>query len=79
MHDVPLVTATVTQHDLHRVRCHCGVPHLAPRPVGVAASATSYGPNVPALVVYLLTVQHRPVERAAQLVEDLTGARPSAG
>lgn len=79
VHDVPLITATVVQHDLHVVCCPCGVEHVAPRPAGVASSATSYGPNVAALVTYLLTFQHLPVERAAQLVEDLTGARPSTG
>jgi transposase len=79
VHDVPLITATVVQHDLHVVCCPCGVEHVAPRPAGVAGSATSYGLNVAALVTYLLTFQHLPVERAAQLVEDLTGARPSTG
>jgi transposase len=41
VHDVPLVTATVTQHDLHRVRCACGAEHVAVRPVGVLAASTS--------------------------------------
>jgi transposase len=79
VHDVPLACATVTQHDLHQVRCDCGVAQVAARPAGVAASPTSYGPNVAALVVYLLTFQHLPVERAALLIEDVTGARPSVG
>jgi len=79
VHDVPLLTATVTQHDLHRVRCVCGRTRVGSRPAGVAASAASYGPHLAALVAYLLSFQHLPVERAAQLVEDLTGARPSTG
>lgn len=41
-------------------------------------SATFYGPNVAALLAYVLTFGHLPVERAALLVKDLTGARPSA-
>jgi hypothetical protein len=34
---------------------------------------------VAALVVYLLTVPHLPVERAAQLIADMTGVKPSTG
>jgi transposase len=79
VHDVPLVTARVTQHDLHRVRCDCGRVHVAPRPGQVPAAATSYGANLRALVVYLLVFQHVPVERCARLVADLTGAAPSTG
>jgi hypothetical protein len=79
VHDVALVNATVTQHDLHRAQCDCGQIHQALRPEGMSASATSYGPNLQALVVYLLTFQHLPVERAALLIADLTGAQPSVG
>ena len=38
-----------------------------------------YGPNLRALAVYLLVFQHIPVARTAQLIADLTGARPSTG
>ena len=38
-----------------------------------------YGPNLRALAVYLLVFQHVPVARTAQLIADLTGARPSTG
>lgn len=86
VHDVPLATARITQHDRHRVRCVCGRGCVAPRPAQVAATAgaagdrsVSYGPNLRALVVYLVIVQHVPIERAAHLVADLTGARPSTG
>lgn len=79
VHDVPLVTATITQHDLHRVRCGCGRVHDAARPEDVQGSPASYGPNLRALVVYLMIFQHIPVHRCARLIADLTGARPSAG
>lgn len=86
VHDVPLTTRKVTQHDRHRVRCGCGRAHLAPRPADVAATAgaggdrsVSYGPDLRALVVYLVIMQHVPIERAAALVADLTGATPSTG
>lgn len=79
VHDVPLVTVNVTQHDLHRVRCGSGREHVAARPGDVPASPSSYGANLRALVVYLLLYQHVPVERCAWLVADLTGAKPSTG
>lgn len=79
VHDVPPVTVTVTQHDRHQVVCGCGRTHRASRPPLVLAAPASYGSHVQALVVYLLVFQHLPVERAAQLIEDLTGAAPSVG
>jgi hypothetical protein len=48
--------------------------------VGTVADApVSYGPNLQAFVAYLLVFQHVPVHRAAMLIADLTGARPSTG
>jgi hypothetical protein len=79
VHEVPLVTARVVQHDLHRVRCGCGREHVAGQPGGVVAAPVSYGPGLLALVVYLLVFQHVPVERAALLIRDVTGAAPSTG
>ncbi|WP_261563401.1 IS66 family transposase [Frankia tisae] len=79
VHDVPLVTARVVQHDLYRVRCGCGREHVAGQPDQVSAAPVSYGPNLLALVVYLLVFQHLPVERAAGLVRDATGAAVSTG
>lgn len=79
VHEVPLVTARVVQHDLYRVRCGCGREHVAGQPAGVATAPVSYGPALLALVVYLLTFQHVPVERAALLIRDVTGAAPSTG
>jgi transposase IS66 family protein len=72
-------TATITQHDLHQVRCGCGRRHVAARPENVQGSPAGYGPHLRALVVYLMIFQHIPVHRCARLVADLIGARPSAG
>ena len=79
VHDVPLTTATVVQHDLHAAVCGCGRRHVAARPDQVVDAPVSYGPSLRALVVYLLVFQHLPVERCAQLVADVTGAKPSTG
>jgi transposase len=78
VHDIPEVTATVTEHRLRRRRCGCGCVTTADAPAGVTAPA-SYGPNLRALATYLVVYQHVPVERAAQLIADVTGAGCSTG
>ncbi|WP_325051161.1 IS66 family transposase [Micromonospora craniellae] len=77
--DVPAMTATVTQHDRHAVRCGCGAMHVAARPEGVPDAGVSYGPNLQAWCVYLMVVHAIPVARCADLVAALTGSRPSDG
>lgn len=78
VHDIAQVSAAVTEHRLHRLRCACGTTSTAPAPDGVDAPAC-YGPNLRALAVYLLVYQHVPVARCAELIADLTGAAPSTG
>ncbi len=78
-HEVPAMSATCTQHDLHAVRCDCGQVHLAERPEDVADTSVSYGPNLQSWCVYLMVVHAIPVQRCAELVESLTGAAPSVG
>ena len=76
--DVPLVKITVTEHRLHKRACGCGQVTVAAAPAGVDGPAC-YGPNLRAVAVYLVVFQHVPVERAARLIADLTGATPSTG
>jgi Transposase IS66 family len=59
--------------------CACGEAHAAGRPEGVPDSAVSIGPNLRALVVYLVVFQRVPLARCAQLISDVTGAEVSAG
>jgi transposase len=77
--EIPDPAARRIQHDLHAARCRCGAGHVAARPPGVPDAAVSIGPNLRALVVYLLVFQHVPVQRCQQLIEDVAGARVSAG
>jgi hypothetical protein len=80
VHDLPEVRIRVWQHDLYRVRCACGAEHVGALPDQVSAAPSSYGPNLKALVVYLLVYQQVPVQRCVQLIADLTGgAGPSDG
>jgi transposase len=37
--EIPLASATVTQHDLHAVACGCGKVHQAARPEGMTGSS----------------------------------------
>lgn len=78
VHDIPTIRPVVVEHRLHRRRCGCGATTTAAAPAGVGAAAC-YGPNLRALAVYLLVFQHVPVARTAQLIADVTGARPSTG
>ena len=78
--DVPLVTASTVEYRLRRVRCACGREHVAapPRQAGTVNTRV-YGANLRALAVYLLIVQHVPVERCVRLIADLAGTAVSAG
>src|SRR5487761_869021 len=67
------------RHNLHKARCTCGKVHIAPRPDGVPDAPLSVGPRLSAMAVYLSVFQHVPVERARQLISDLTGGVVSAG
>ena len=78
--DIPLQTATVTQHDLHEVACRCGGVHRAPAQAGTGVAGTaSYGLALQAWCVYLTAAHAIPAHRCAELVEALTGAEPSPG
>ena len=78
--DIPLAAATVTQHDLHEVACGCGLVHRAAAPAGTGTAGTvTYGLNLQAWCVYLMAAHHIPVHRCAELIESLTGAKPSPG
>jgi transposase len=78
--DIPLETATVTQHDLHEVACRCGRVHRAAVPAGAGVAGTvTYGLSLQAWCVYLIAAHAIPVHRCAGLIEALTGAGPSPG
>jgi transposase len=76
--DIPEVTASTTEHRMHKRRCACGVVTAAPAPAE-ATAPVAYGPNLRALAVYLLVFQHVPVERTAMLLADVCGAAVSTG
>ncbi|MDQ4031896.1 MAG: transposase [Actinomycetota bacterium] len=78
-HEIPQVSARITQFDQHQVRCGCGRRHSADRPEGARPGPVGYGPNLQAFAVYLMVVHFIPAHRVVALLESLTGARPSVG
>jgi len=54
--DIPAIAVSVTEHELLKRRCGCGVVTTADAPAGVEATV-QYGPNVAAIVVYLYVGQ----------------------
>src|SRR5690242_4593704 len=78
--EIPEMAATVIQHDLHAVACSCGRVHQAAAPAAAGAPGTvTYGIGLQAWCVYLMAAHVIPVHRCAELIEALTGARPSPG
>ncbi|MDQ6851669.1 MAG: DUF6444 domain-containing protein [Actinomycetota bacterium] len=61
------------EHWIQKRRCECG--HLASSafPVGVTAPVC-YGPRLRALGIYLVSYQHLPYERAAEILSDWANA-----
>src|SRR5215472_16561550 len=78
--EIPLTSAQVIQHDLHAVACACGrVRRAAPPPGAGAPGTVAYGLNLQAWCVFLIAAHAIPVHRCAELIEALTGAKPSPG
>jgi uncharacterized coiled-coil protein SlyX/transposase len=80
--DLPEARAETIQYDRHEVECACGRRHLADAPAeaGAAAPGTvSYGLGFQAWCVFLMVMHHVPVERCADIIESMSGTRPSDG
>ena len=77
--EIPLVVAKLTQYDQHAVRCRCGKVHTATRPDGARSGPVGYGPNLQSWAIFMIVAHHVPVHRCVQILESLTGAKPSVG
>ena len=74
------VRATTTQHDRHAAQCACGKIHVADAPAGTGQAGTvTYGLRFQAWCVFLMVMHHVPVERCADIIESMSGTRPSDG
>ncbi len=76
--DLPPVVPVVTDHVAYRLRCACGAETMGDFPPE-ARAPVCFGPEVRAFATYLLDRQHLPVERTAELLEDLLGVKVSTG
>jgi len=57
------------EHWIQKRRCECGHLNSSSFPAGVTAP-TCYGPRIRALGIYLVSYQHVPFERAAEILTD---------
>jgi transposase len=78
--DLPEARAVTVQYDRHAAGCSCGRVHVAdaPPPAGAPGTVT-YGLNFQAWCVFLMVMHHVPVERCADIIESMSGTRPSDG
>jgi transposase len=80
--DLPQARAQTIQHDRHEVECACGRRHVADAPAeagGASPGTVSYGLNFQAWCVFLMVMHHVPVQRCADIIESMSGTRPSDG
>ncbi len=79
--DLPDARARTTQYDRHEVACPCGRTHVADAPPEAAGApgTVTYGLNFQAWCVFLMVMHHVPVERCADILESMSGTRPSDG
>jgi transposase len=76
--DTPDPVLVCVEHRSVRKRCSCGTVSSGTFPTEASAPA-SYGPNVRAAALYLLHAQHCSVERTAQALNEMLGAKVSTG
>jgi transposase len=76
--DLPPVALFCTEHQAERRRCRCGAETTGTFP-SEASAPSCYGPALRAYVCYLVTRQHIPVARVAELLRDTYGAPVATG
>ncbi len=76
--ELPPAKVVITEHRAERRRCSCGCETTAPFP-DEATGPACYGPNLRALICYLVVRQHIPVARVAELMRDAYGIPVSTG
>ncbi len=78
---LPEARAVAIQRGRHEVQCACGRTHVADAPPEAAGApgTVTCGLNFQAWCVFLLVMHHVPVERCADIIESMSGTRPSDG
>ncbi len=76
--ELPSMALYCTEHQAQRKRCSCGTLTTGEFPDDATAPAC-YGPALRAYVCYLVTRQHLPIARVAELLHDTYDASVSTG
>lgn len=77
--DIPPMSIEVTEHRAHYKTCGCCHQVSQAELPSYASNHAVYGPNLRAMVVYLMGYQMLPYERCVELLEAMFGIRPSVG
>ncbi len=79
--DLLEMRAKTTRYDRHEVQCGCGRVHVADAPPQAAGApgTVTCGLEFQAWCVFLMVMHHVPVERCADIIESMSGTRPSGG
>jgi transposase len=77
--DLPVLRLWCVEHWIQKRRCPCCEKLCSSSFPAEARAPVSYGPRIRALGIYLVSYQHLPYERAAELLSDWLGAPVSVG
>jgi transposase len=78
VYDLASIEAIITEHRAERRRCHHGFETTASFP-DEATGPACYGPNLRALVCYMVVRQHIPIQWVAELMRDAYSIPVSSG
>jgi len=76
--DIPVIKASVIEHQIFQTTCTCGYVSTGNFPV-VVSSQVQYGNNLIALTAYLSSRQYVPYARLSELVKSITNISMSEG
>ena len=76
--DIPVIKASITEHQVYQTNCTCGHVLAGDFPSGVSAPV-QYGNNLVALTAYLSSRQYIPYARLTELIKSITNISMSEG
>jgi transposase len=76
--DIPVIKASITEHQVYQTNCTCGHVLVGDFPSGVSAPV-QYGNNLVALTAYLSSRQYIPYARLTELIKSITNISMSEG
>jgi len=76
--DIPVIKASIIEHQIFQTTCTCGYVSTGNFPADVSASV-QYGNNLIALTAYLSSRQYVPYARLSELIKSITNISMSEG